>query len=445
MRGFGTFHCLKCHPEFPAALLAGHHPFYGAPSVLRRRLLGSGDIDIDTESVVIETKGVFSRGVIAQHKGEGSINLDIRGGSVKTTGAYGYGIYGILTKTDYGGTISIRTGGGHAITTTGDNGHGIVAYNSGTLDTSTIDINVGGSIETTGAGSQGVRVGTLSSGAPARVAAIDDEGYRQQTVTVNGSVMGNAAGIFLAGGGRVVIGPQGSVGAASGIAILATGDTPGADPLVDPPVKPKLRVDMNLVGRRVAQAIGNDWIMNDGGETTIAVNNIVLHEGATGTTGRTAPNGAWNVTMREEGVTVNRDNPDNWVISEPATGVVTDRDFSVQDFMQAIAGRAQVARAQCSDSTLTTQAPITNEEAADSTTDLSVNADGVKISRFQRRGAQNRASIKYTMVRVTSPSTSGAVAIETSGTSNTGDEASGVLASSDSATNPATNEGRVKD
>ena len=42
--------------------------------------LGSGDIDIDTESVVIETKGVFSRGVIAQHKGEGSINLDIRGG-----------------------------------------------------------------------------------------------------------------------------------------------------------------------------------------------------------------------------------------------------------------------------------------------------------------------------------------------------------------------------
>ncbi len=39
MRGFGTFHCLKCHPEFPAALLAGHHPFYGAPSVLRRRLL----------------------------------------------------------------------------------------------------------------------------------------------------------------------------------------------------------------------------------------------------------------------------------------------------------------------------------------------------------------------------------------------------------------------
>ena len=45
MRGFGTFHCLKCHPEFPAALLAGHHPFYGAPSVLRRRLLGQPPTD----------------------------------------------------------------------------------------------------------------------------------------------------------------------------------------------------------------------------------------------------------------------------------------------------------------------------------------------------------------------------------------------------------------
>ena len=38
--------------------------------------------------------------------------------------------------------------------------------------------------------------------------------------------------------------------------------------------------------------------------------------------------------MREEGVTVNRDNPANWVISEPATGVVADRDFSTQDFTE---------------------------------------------------------------------------------------------------------------
>ena len=69
-----------------------------------------------------------------------------------------------------------------------------------------------------GGGSNSVRVESA--------AEVDDERYGRQTVTVNGQVIGNAAGVYLDGGGRVVIGPQGSVGAASGIAILATGDTP---------------------------------------------------------------------------------------------------------------------------------------------------------------------------------------------------------------------------
>ena len=295
---------------------------------------GSGDIDIDTERAVIETKGVFSRGVLAYHEGAGSINLDIRGGSVKTAGEFAYGIYGLLTKTDHGGTISIRTGNGNDVTTTGDNGHGILAYNYGTMDTRSIAIDVGGDIHASGTGAQGVRVGAVDgSNVVQRAAGFDAEGYRNQTVTVNGRVIGNAAGVYLAGGGRVVIGPQGSVGAASGIAILATGDTPGVDP-DDSVIKPKLRVDMNLAGRRVAQVIGNDWIMNDGGKTTIAVNNVVLHDGANNgvVPNEVAANGAWNVRMREEGVTVDRTDPANWVISEPATGVVADRDFSTQDF-----------------------------------------------------------------------------------------------------------------
>ena len=89
----------------------------------------------------------------------------------------------------------------------------------------------------------------------------------------------------------------------------------------------------------MAQAIGEHWILNDGGETTIAVNRVVLHDGATGNTDRTAPNGAWNVTMRPEGVTVDRKNPANWVITEPATDVVADRDFSAQDFTETIRPR----------------------------------------------------------------------------------------------------------
>ena len=270
---------------------------------------GSGDIDIDTEGAVIETKGVFSKGVIAYHRGAGNINLDIRGGSVKTAGEYAYGIFGVLSKTDHGGTISIRTGNGNDITTTGANGHGIVAYNYGTLDTSSIAIDVEGDIHASGTGARGIRVGSVnSSSEPERVAAIGTDGYRKQTVTVNGRVMGNDAGVYMAGGGRVFIGPKGSVGAKSGVAILATGTVPEdtTDPNnIIPAIQPKLYLDMNLDGRRVAQVIGHNWIMNDGGETTIAVNGTVLHKGATdegaagGVTGLTAPNGAWNVTMRE--------------------------------------------------------------------------------------------------------------------------------------------------
>ena len=277
--------------------------------VARRDAGGVGKVRMDIQDIAITTAGTGAYGINGDHFGIGDLDMDVRNATIVTEST-------ALDSTNY--TLS----------------YGIVAYNYGTLPASTTPINVGGNITTTGAGAQGVRVGALFSGAPVRVAAIGDDGYRQQTVTVNGSVMGNAVGIFLAGGGRVVIGPRGSIGATSGIAILATGDTPGADPL-DPLLKPKLRVDMNLGGRRVARAIGRNWIINDGGETTIAVNGVVLHEGATGVTGLTARNGAWNVRMREEGVNVTDytdSDPANWVVSESAAGVVADRDFSAQDF-----------------------------------------------------------------------------------------------------------------
>ena len=127
------------------------------------------------------------------------------------------------------------------------------------------------------------------------------------------------------------------MGAKSGIAILATGDTP-PEMAGDPVLKPKLWVDMNLAGRRVAQVIGNDWIINDGGETTIAVNNIILHEGATGVTGRLAANGAWNVTMREHGFKVDDSTADrvNWTFTQSTDTdkIIEDRDFSTQDFTE---------------------------------------------------------------------------------------------------------------
>ena len=409
----------------------------------------SGDIHIDVEGVTITTESTNvdpdtlrteSHGIYGRHLGEGDIHIDAQDGTTITTmGVNSYGIYGYHEDVPGDGTpgsngdinIDVRDS---SITTFGEGSHGILAEHDSGMGF--IDILVKrGAIHASGTGASGVRVGTVNaSNFVERVAGFDAEGYRDQTVTVNGRVMGNEAGVYLAGGGRVVIGPKGSVGAKSGIAILATGDTP------------KLRVDMNLGGRRVAQAIGNNWIINDGGETTIAVNRTVLHDGANGVVrNAVAANGAWNVTMREHGVKVDDSTADrvNWTFT-PSTDVdkiTEDRDFSVQDFMQAIAGRTQMARTQCSD-TLDTQTPITNEEEVDSTTDLSVNADGVKISAtgaLESGIDQVHRGEGDITVNVRSS------CIETTGNgSRGGDAASGILASSDSATDPATNVGDVK-
>ncbi len=55
-------------------------------------------------------------------------------------------------------------------------------------------------------------------------AGLDDDGLRDQTVTVNGEVMGGTgAGVHLAGGGTVTVGRTGRVGAASGDAVRSGG------------------------------------------------------------------------------------------------------------------------------------------------------------------------------------------------------------------------------
>ena len=221
-----------------------------------------------------------------------------------------------------------------------------MAYHYGQADTRSIDITVGGTVTTEGADAQGVRVGAIDSGAPARMAALDDEGYRRQTVTVNNAISSQGEGIYLANGGRVIIGARGSIRSATGAAIRATGTVPAVEDDMNTldvdeamlAIPPKLRVDLNLGGRRIAQALGDGWhIINDGGETTIAMNNVVLHDGATGATGSTAANGAWNVRMLADGVTITdrtHADPAMWVVSDRAEGVIADRDFSAEDFTE---------------------------------------------------------------------------------------------------------------
>ena len=67
----------------------------------------------------------------------------------------------------------------------------------------------------------------------------------------------------------------------------------------------------------------------------------MLHDGETGVTNSTAPNGAWNVRMRAEGVNVSDysdADPANWTVSDPAAGVIAGRDFSAEDFNEARRG-----------------------------------------------------------------------------------------------------------
>ena len=311
---------------------------------------GPGMIDIDLEDVTIETQNTaidpthrlaISRGILAVHRSTGDIDVNVRGGSIRTWGPDSYGIdaRNLNTGSDAASEIRVTTLN-TPITTWGASSNGIYARHFGSNAERAIAIDVEGDIHASGAGASGVKVGSLNDdGEVMQAGGLDAEGYRKQTVTVNGRVIGNEAGVYLAGGGRVVIGSKGSVGAASGIAILATGDTPGADPVNDPAIQPKLYLDMNLNGRRVREVIGDDYIINDGGETTIVVNDVLLHDGETGATGSTVRNSAWNVTMREHGFKVDdrtAADPGDWVRTESTSDakIIADRDFAAEDFTE---------------------------------------------------------------------------------------------------------------
>lgn len=304
----------------------------------------SGNIDIDLGGGSITTNGTSSFGIYGDHRGVGHVQIRMSEGTITTGGSAtgGWGIYGRHRDT---GNIVIDLDD-LTLTTTGQYGHGIVAYHYGTGDSRTMTVSLEGTVNVSGTGAQGVRVGTVSDDGPARMAALDTEGYRQQTVTVNGPITSAAEGVYIANGGRVIIGPRGSIDSGSGIAILATGTVPevpedSSDPNniipAIPAIPPKLRVDLNLGGRMIGQALHEGWIVNDGGQTTLAVNNTVLHDGATGVTGNTAHNGAWNVRMLADGVNVtdySNADPAMWTVTERSEGLIAGRDFSAADFTE---------------------------------------------------------------------------------------------------------------
>ena len=282
---------------------------------------GSGDVSIATRNADIEVRGGerLSGIFFSQSAGDpedaaeraGDSRVEVRGGRIRTDGTDSGAIQ---IHHDRGGNISIDVRDA-AIEATGDRALGIEARHSGN-DGGAVRVRVeGGTLSVEGPDSHGISVGSFDEETGAvRAAAAGADGYRGQHVNVNGRVRGGGgAGVRLVGGGRVAIGPRGRVGAASGVAVLAEGD--GA----------ALRVEAQLDGRTMDQAVAGT-IRNDGGRTTVAVNGVVLHDGASGATGLRAPNGARDVTLA-------------------ASETVAGRAFSVPDFVTAYAPRAAVYEA----------------------------------------------------------------------------------------------------
>ena len=273
---------------------------------------GTGGIDVDARNIAIATTGEGSDAMLAGVASEDDLSIRIREGVLSTGGLEARGIYGV-----HGGagalSLDLRA---TAIVTAGERADGIAIEHRGT---GSLGIAVdASSVRATGPDANGIRMGRLNdAGLVERAADVDEEGNRNQTVTLNGPVLGGSregAGVFLAGGGSIIIGPRGSLGAASGLAVRVAGEAP------------RLLVDMQLDNRRIAQVIGDDVIHNPEGETTIRVNGVVLHAGASGATGLAARNGARNVTI---------------VGGEAGAG----RIFSHEDFREDYAPRAAVHEA----------------------------------------------------------------------------------------------------
>ena len=287
-----------------------------------------GDIFVDVRRADIVTKGADSGGMSFIHDRKGDIDIAARNVDIQVEGNRSVGIGGGQRHEGTGDiTIGVRDS---TVVATGESVAGIRAFNF--TGEGRVDIRVdGGTISAEGRGSSGILVGLtgrLFEGRPEPIQApalrdvtVDASDNTRgtaaaQSVVVNGRVRGGTgvgAGVRLYGGGRVEIGPRGSLGADSGVAVRAEGD--GA----------ALHVGVALDGRRPREAIAGE-IRNDDGRTTIVINGTTLHDGVTGATGLQAPHGARDVTLA-------------------ADDAIAGRAFSAAEFVTLYAPRAAVYEA----------------------------------------------------------------------------------------------------
>ena len=208
---------------------------------------GTGDVSIDMSDGTITTNGSNAYGIYGLHRGTGNVSIDMSGGRITTTGSGAHGILGWINSTSSDGDITLRFTGG-SIETSGTESHGILVYNQGTGDVS-IDMS-GGTITAGGLNAHGIYSRTASG---------------SSTVRIDGRVMGGTgtgAGVYISGGGSVIIGPDGFVGSESGTAIGSADE---------------LTVNLLSNDGKPWKRLGGRFI-NNSGDTTLAVNGVDLYQ-----------------------------------------------------------------------------------------------------------------------------------------------------------------------
>ena len=264
----------------------------------------SGDIDIWVSNrSSVTTKKYRSFGIIGWQQGSlttGNITIIMDSSTVKTEGEQAHGVYGLHFGTE--GDIRINLDSS-TITTKRKDAHGVYAGHKTGNGRIMVVIN-GTNVKADGVDASGVQVGRFSSSDKMeRMAKIGTGDLRQQTVivgagsSVSGGSEDDAAGVYLVGGGRVVIRGNGYISALSGIAIRsARKKITGLD--VDP--VPNLRVELHPGGLDIWDRLRGNLqgnlpgkIVNDGGHTVVTVHDRVLYDSndESDTPTRWVPNG----------------------------------------------------------------------------------------------------------------------------------------------------------
>ena len=269
---------------------------------------GDGPLKITVQGGSITTTERKSHGVAALHLGIGPVEIAIKGGSIETKGDASRAISSIREKKSYmkrtdgvSGPVTVRVSERASLRTLGTASPGILMYNHipesiRLVDESRLLVDIGktASVDALGTDSHGVQFGRVNDGTLEFAAAVGKDGYRQHTIRIDGSVQGgsgNGAAVVLAGGGKVFVGPEGRVGAASGVAIRTAIGLPDR-------VQQRLLVDVTTGGHKISGII-EGLIVNYHEDTDISVNGVALHDAATGKTGLSAPNGMHDVLLKK--------------------------------------------------------------------------------------------------------------------------------------------------